>query len=299
MKLSKKVDGNTSVYGIIGNPIEHSLSPLIQNTLAKHFDINSVYIPYKINEEYFNSGIEGIINSGSKGFNITFPYKKEILKYAETKSKECIALESANIAKIENGKIHLDSTDGKGFVNGFLAQFKTGFKDKNVLLLGLGSAGKSIAYSLEAEKLGINNLFIKTKDVKEKIIFLDKLTENENIKHIRVIDDVEEKQNIDELDLDIIINATNIGFTKDEIHPYLENYKFNKNQIVVDIVYNPIETKLLKRAKKYNAKTQNGIAMLVFQAIENFKIWNDIKIKKEVALELYEEISKEISKKQK
>jgi len=259
------IDAKTQVYGVIGYPIKHSLSPVFQNALMRYAGLNAVYLAFEIKPEELKKAFEGFIAAGFKGINVTVPFKEDIillLDYVEDTAKEIGAV---NTVKFEDGKALGYNTDWIGFLKS-LKSVISDVRGKKVLVLGAGGASKAVVYALVREGAEVY-LWNRTK---EKAL---KLAQKFNLK---VVDSPEEVVN----EVEVIVNTTSVGL-KDEDPPIFNYDLIKENQVVVDIIYK--ETKLLKRAKEKGAKTLDGLPMLLWQGIEAFKIWNGCEVPYSVA----------------
>lgn len=264
------INWNTSLYCLIGNPIDKSLSPLIHNEMFRIFGKNSIYLAFNIEENKLRDVIDGFKAINVKGFNVTIPYKKEIIKYLDDLYPEAKTLGAVNTVKNQNGKLIGFNTDGDGFFE-TLVDNEIDITDKNVLLLGAGGAAYAIAITLS--KKGIGSIHIANR-TREKAISLEKEIKKVNPNLLTATGDLK-LDNINKKAIDIIINATSIGMYPMENLSPIELNGFKENIVVYDIVYKPRESKLIKDAKSRGYKTINGISMLLKQAILSQKVWFD------------------------
>ena len=247
-------------YIVIGNPIEHSLSPKLHNYWIKKNKIEAVYEKKKINE----SDIEFIISEIKKekitGANVTIPFKKKVISYMDELSPEANESQSINTIYSQNGKLIGHNTDISGFELG-IKYSKYDVKNKIVFVLGAGGVVSSIIIALKrmkAAKIIISN---RTKS---------KVEDLKNIfNKIETIDWGETPN------FDMIINATSIGL-KNEDGIKLDYSKIEPNKFFYDVIYNPKETIFLKRAKLFGNKAENGKMMFIYQAHQAFTIWNKL-----------------------
>lgn len=264
------INWNTSLYCLIGNPIDKSLSPIIHNEIFKILGKNSIYLAFNVEESKLKDVIEGLKAINVEGFNVTIPYKKEIIKYLDDLYPEAKTLGAVNTVKNQNGKLIGFNTDGDGFFE-TLVDNEFDITDKNVLLLGAGGAAYAIAITLS--KKGIGSIHIANR-TREKAISLEKEIKKVNPNFITATGDLK-LDNINKKAIDIIINATSIGMYPMENQSPIELNGFKENIVVYDIVYKPRESKLIKDAKSRGYKTINGISMLLKQAILSQKVWFD------------------------
>lgn len=245
--------------GLIGNPISHSLSPIIHKKISEYLNEN---INYKL-EECEKINID-YLKENYDCFNVTMPFKKKIIPYINELSNRSKIIKSVNCVKNEKGILKGESTDGKGFVEAFKIKFNEVFENKNICIIGTGGSGKSLAFEIEKE--GPKNIFYLSKSQKGKNIF--------SYNDLSFLEDC-----------DIIINASPLGFINDE-SPCDD---FFENQIVCDLIYGK-KTKFLKEAYKKNCRLMDGLGMLVFQAIYSWEFWFNIKIDKRVGIKIWSEL---------
>ena len=264
------INWDTKLYCLIGNPIDKSLSPLIHNEIFKILYKNSIYLAFNIEDNKLKDTIDGFKAINVKGFNVTIPFKKTIIRYLDGLSPEAKTLGAVNTVKNQNGKLIGFNTDGDGFFE-TLVDNEIDITDKNVLLLGAGGAAYAIAITLS--KKGIGSIHIANR-TREKAISLEKEIKKVNPNFITATGDLK-LDNINKKAIDIIINATSIGMYPMENLSPIELNGFKENIVVYDIVYKPRESKLIKDAKSRGYKTINGISMLLKQAILSQKVWFD------------------------
>ena len=267
------INWDTKLYCLIGNPIDKSLSPLIHNEIFKILYKNSIYLAFNIEDNKLKDTIDWFKAINIQGFNVTIPYKKTIIEYLDDLSPEAKMLEAVNTVKNQDVKLIGYNTDGQGFLQ-TLIDNGIDIKDKNVLLLGAGGAAYAIGITLSLN--GVNSIYIANRS-REKAISLERQIKKNSSIFIQVTD--LSLENVDKKDIDIIINATSIGMYPLENMSPIELNGFKENPIVYDIVYKPMETKLIQDAKSRGFKTFNGISMLLDQAILSQKIWLNLEKK--------------------
>ena len=245
---------------VIGNPIQHSLSPKLHNYWFKRNDIDAVYDKKEINEKDIKSIISELKNEKINGINVTIPFKKVVIPFMDELSPEANESQSVNTIYSQNGKLIGHNTDISGFELG-IKYSKYDVKDKKVFILGAGGVVSSIITALKrmgAAKIIISN---RTKSKAEDL---------KNIFNELEIVDWGETPNFD-----MIINATSIGL-KNEDGIKLDYSKIEPTKFFYDVIYNPKETIFLKRAKLYGNKAENGKMMFIYQAHQSFTIWHKL-----------------------
>ena len=251
---------NKKKYLVIGNPIEHSLSPKLHNYWLKQNNINAAYEKMKLNFDDLKEIIQKVKKKEIDGINVTVPFKKKIIQYLDELTKEAMSTQSVNTIYTNNGKIIGHNTDIDGFENS-IKKIGLDLKNKKVLILGAGGVVPSIIFALN--KLQVSTIIVSNR-TKEKAQELNKF-----FKNLIVIDWGEL------LDFDVIINATSIGLIEnDELN--LDFSKIGSGKLFYDVIYNPSETKFLKIGKKLGNNTINGKMMFIYQASSAFQVWHGI-----------------------
>ena len=245
---------------VIGNPIEHSLSPKLHNYWIKKNNIKAVYDKKKLDESNLKNIIYEVKEKKITGINVTVPFKKAIIPFLEELTLEANETQSVNTIYFNNEKVIGHNTDIEGFELS-LKHCKYDVKDKKVFILGAGGVVSSIIYSLRkmnASEIIVSNRTKKKADILKNIF-----------KDIDVVDWGEIPN------FDMIINATSIGLKKeDEIK--FDYSVIGADKFFYDVIYNPKETIFLKRAKLLGNRTENGKMMFIYQALRSFNIWHKI-----------------------
>ena len=247
-------------YFVIGNPIEHSLSPKLHNYWIKKNNIKAVYDKKQLNE----NDIEGIISEVRKnkinGLNITVPFKKTIIPFLDDLTPLAKKTQSVNTIYKEENKVIGHNTDIGGFE---LAIKKINYdvRNKKVFILGAGGVVPSIIIALK--KMGVSKIILSNRTI-------------ENAQNLKKIMSELEVLNWGEIpDFDIIINATTLGLKKtDEIK--LDYTAIGSNKLFYDVIYNPKLTNFLLNAKESGNQIENGKMMFIYQAHQAFAIWHKI-----------------------
>jgi shikimate dehydrogenase len=252
-------------YCIIGDPVQHSLSPVMQNSAFSALGMNSSYISFRVPSRELKTSIESLKSIGIAGFNVTIPHKISILPYLDELDNTASKSNAVNTVKNEGGKLIGYNTDLYGFIQP-LYKRNIEFKGIKVLIIGAGGAAYAIVTALSYEK-----------EVGE-IIIVNRSSQNASIlvQHglkLGLNTHKEDFSNLPKIALqsDLIVNATSIGL-HNETSP-IRRDNINPKCIVYDIVYKPIITDLLGKAKDVNAKVVYGYEMLLAQGAQAFKIW--------------------------
>jgi len=263
-------------YFVIGNPIVHSLSPVIHNHWFRKYNIEGYYEKRKLEEEDLKNFINEIRNNKNiNGANITVPFKKKIINFLDELSSAAQTTQSVNTIVKKNGKIIGHNTDVSAFNETIKNYIKNKFDNKslNSLIIGAGGVTSSVISSLVNLNNINNTLYImnRTKKKAEDLV-LSGLTSAS--KRPNVLDWGDIPQN-----LDIVINTTSVGLVKDEsLNLDFSNYKGTNNTLFYDLIYNPKETNFLTDAKKRGNQIKNGQMMFLLQAKHAFRLWTNIDV---------------------
>ena len=247
-------------YFIIGNPVEHSLSPKIHNFWFKENNINSVYEKETLTEDKLEVFVQKIREGDINGANITVPFKQKIIPYLDELTDLSKKTQSVNTLFKKDNSVVGDNTDVYGFSQSILNQ-NINLQNKKALILGAGGVAPSLITALE--DLSIGQIYIKNRTF-EKLLKLKASFE-------RIIPLKQDEEN----EYDIVINATSVGLKKDDKINF--NFDNLKNKVIFyDTIYNPPMTNLLKIAKEKKHTIINGKSMLFLQAQKAFQIWTGI-----------------------
>jgi len=262
------VSGKTKVYAVIGDPIEHSLSPAMQNAAFEASKLDYVFLGFKVKSAEVGSAISGVRALGIQGLNVTMPHKNAVIRFLDEVDQTAKLLEAVNTVKNENGKLCGFNTDGVGAL-GALKANGVEPKGKKVVLLGAGGAARAVAFALakEADELSILN---RTLVSAAELADLLKQEFDANV-IAYALSPLAVKANV--ADADLLINATSVGMKPNAKQTLVAPEWFKPDLAVMDIVYDPIETKLAKDAKAAGAKVVSGVEMLIYQGAASFEIW--------------------------
>jgi len=260
-------------YLVIGNPIEHSLSPKLHNYWLKENSIDAIYEKKLVNKVDLKDIINQVREGKIAGINVTVPFKKEVISHLDKLTLDAEVTQSVNtilLAKERNNMIIGHNTDIGGFESA-IKDTKYNFVGKKILILGAGGVTPSIIFALYKMKVSSVILSNRTKAKAEHLKnFYNPIMAKENDwNKIKVVDWGEIPE------FDMVINTTSVGLKNDQ-NLGLDFSKIGKGKFFYDVIYNPKETNFLKTGKDLGNKTENGKKMFIYQAAEAFKIWHDI-----------------------
>ena len=249
-------------YLVIGNPIDHSLSPKLQNWWLKENNIDAIYDKIKLEDNEIKNFIQDIKEQKIAGCNVTVPFKKTVIPFLDKLSPEAEQTQSVNTITFDDGDLVGHNTDIAGFDTA-IKKLNFSVKDKKVLILGAGGVVPSLIFALK-------NMHV------EEIVISNRTREKaENLKGLFNNLKILEWGNL--TDFHMVINATSLGLNNETINLDFPNLGHDK--LFYDVIYNPRETRFLKMGKQLGYKTENGKTMFVYQALEAFKLWHKIEPK--------------------
>lgn len=275
--MKNSFHNTTELIGLIGNPIKHSYSPFIHNVAIELTNLNYIYLPFNVPSANLRNALKGVIALGIKGFNVTVPHKVKILDYLNDLSEEAAMTGAVNTVVNEHGKLKGYNTDVNGVIE-TLIPFKEDITGSEITIFGAGGGARSVIYVLirnfKPKKINLINR-TEHRALSIRSYFGDKMKFDSfysfELFPPQIVDLIANSK--------LVVNATPIGMypdIDDNITTIPES--FNDNQIVFDLVYNPVKTNLLKIAESRGAVILDGINMLVQQAAKSFKLWTGVEM---------------------
>ncbi len=249
-------------FFVIGNPINHSLSPKLQNWWLKENNIEAIYDKIKLEDHEIENFLQNIKEQKITGCNVTVPFKKTVIPFLDKLSPEAKQTQSVNTITFDNGNLVGHNTDILGFYNA-IKKLNFDIKGKKVLILGAGGVVPSIIFALK--NMNVQEITISNR-TREKADNLKILFNNLKILEWGHLSDFH-----------MVINATSLGLNNEKID--LNFSSSGRDKLFYDVIYNPHETLFLKMGKQLGYKTENGKTMFVYQALEAFKLWHKIEPK--------------------
>ncbi|MEM2999555.1 MAG: shikimate dehydrogenase [Candidatus Bathyarchaeia archaeon] len=266
--MTMVISGKTRVCGVIGDPVAHTLSPIIQNAAFNHLKLDFVYLAFNVKTAELENAMRGMRGLGIHGLNVTMPHKSAVIKYLDQLNPTVQLLGSANTILNKDGKLLGFNTDGIGALKA-LKENGVKLSGKKMLLLGAGGSAKAIAFAF-AEEIGelviLNRAAEKATELAAVLnrVFGKKIAGG-------ALSSTAVQQNLQ--DADILVNATSVGMQPNVDQSLVQPQWLRPDLAVMDIVYNPVETKLAKDAKAAGAKVISGVEMLIYQGAASFELW--------------------------
>jgi shikimate dehydrogenase len=249
------IDAHTQLYGIIGDPVQHSLSPILHNKAFKRMGLNAVYLPFEV--KHLEEAIRGIRGLDIRGVSVTQPFKTEVLPFLDKVETVAEKIRAVNTIANEGGRLVGYNTDWRGALEAL--EEKVDLKGKKILLLGAGGAARAIGFGLKER--GCQTIISNRS--------LDKA--NELAKALGFI--CMPWSSINEPKLDVVINATSVGMSPHHAGSPLPKTFLKEGMVVMDIVYQPLKTQLLQEAEEKGCQTIDGLEMFVRQGAGQLEIW--------------------------
>ena len=264
--MKEKINGNTKIYGIIGFPVKHSFSPRMHNAAFYKLNMNATYLPFPVKPGSIPQAIKGIKALNILGFNVTIPHKNSIIKYLDEITPIARNVGAVNTVRNINGRLIGTNTDVAGFIRS-LKELDFSPLKKNIGLIGAGGSARALIAGLAEAGASQILIFNRTLDNAKRLeIEFSKNFPTTNIKPLPL-------EEINNPHLDLLVNSSSVGLKPNE-SPIDLNLNHNIKH-VVDIIYNPSKTKLIKQAEKLGIPNINGLGMLLYQGCESFKFWTN------------------------
>ena len=282
------ITGKTRLLAVIGAPIGHSLSPIIQNAALHAAGLDYVYTALPVRADALASAVRGLRDAGIAGFNVTIPFKTEIIPLLDALSEDARRIQAVNTVVIEDGRMVGHNTDVAGFLAGF-AERGIALTGKNAVLIGAGGAARAALWGLL--RSGVRSVVIGVRNAsKGAALAADFAADGD----VRVLSFDDAAWIAACSDADLVVQTTPLGMTPHtEEMPPVDAAVINPSAVVYDLIYTPAETRFLREARARGCETINGETMLVAQGAEAFHLWTgkrpDVELMKRV---LREELSR-------
>ena len=269
------ITGHTKLTGLLGSPVEHSISPMMHNTSFQALDLDYVYLCFDVKENGLKDSIQGLRTLGVKGFNLTMPNKNKVLEYLDDLSAAAHCIGAVNTVENRDGKLIGHNTDGIGFMRSVKEQ-GISVEGKTITLMGIGGAATAICTQAALDGAKAIHIFARSTSrflprIREVISRLSAQVSCD----IRILDNEDHTALRESLSESVLlVNATSVGMAPDTDACILPDASFLHPALAVaDIIYNPWETRLLAMAREAGCKAFNGYSMLLYQGAEAFRIW--------------------------
>lgn len=264
------IKGSTEVLGIFGYPIKHTLSPAMQNAAMRQLGLDMVYVPWEVKPGALKVALDGVRAMGIRGINLTIPHKEEALKYLDEISDEVRIIGAANTVVNNNGVLTGHNTDGRGLLLSLKENHQFSPSGKSAVIIGAGGAARGIAASLALS--GTSKILLANRTAEKATTLAKELSGKISAATFLYtgLDSDEIKAFLPKAD--ILINASSAGMNGENDLDLPINL-LPVDAIVADIVYKPLETTLLSKARKLGLKREDGLGMLACQGAMGFELW--------------------------
>lgn len=278
------IDGHTRTCGLIGNPVEHTLSPSIHNALAEKFSHNLVYVPFAVEKGQAPAAVTGAYALNILGLNVTVPFKSEVLPGLVETDALAEQIGAVNTLVRVGGGFKGYNTDMPGLYRA-MASEGIGLAGEEVILLGAGGAARAVAFLCAAK--GASKVYLLNRSVEKANAVANEVNEKTGKKLIVPMALFDYGELPDRKFL--AIQATSVGLYPDTEHAVIEEEAFyQKIHTGYDLIYKPSETRFMKLVKEQGGKAYHGLKMLLYQGIIAYELWNGVEVSEGTAQEVYE-----------
>lgn len=286
-----EINGKTKLMGLIGNPVEHTLSPVIHNTIAECMGENMAYVPFPVAED-IEAAIKGAYALGIQGMNITVPYKSDAIPYLADIDKEAGIIGAVNtLVRTENGYKGYN-TDLPGLYRAILSE-GIEVKVSRVIIVGAGGAARAAAFMCAFN--GAESVVILNRTVEKAVRIVEEVKEKTDFTNI-CAKSITEYDSI-EGDGYLVLQATKVGlYPKTEESPIMDAVFFKKAAVVYDLIYTPQETMFMRLAAKQGVAAYNGLKMLLYQGVAAYEMWNCVTVPETVVEKAYQALLGKLQK---
>lgn len=281
------ISGRTQVLGVIGHPVEHTFSPAMHNAALKALGVDSVYLAFHVLPEFLGEAMAGMRALQVRGLNVTVPHKQGVMEWLDEISPEARAIGAVNTIDNRDGRLKGYNTDAFGVMESLRRQAGLEELPPLVVLLGAGGAARAILYGL-----------LRQKEVEEVLVLNRTVEKAEGLacdldpggRRVR-IGSLEPGRQARVRDAGLLINSTSVGMHPHEgFPPLVGRGSMHPGMVVLDIVYNPLRTRLMEEAEAARGRALNGLGMLVYQGARSFEIWTGKKPPVEVMMEVAQQV---------
>lgn len=284
------IDGYTRTCGLIGSPVEHTMSPVIHNTLAEAFSHNLVYVPFHVKEGTISDAIKGAFALNLLGLNVTVPYKNQVIPYLSQIDELAEKIGAVNTLVRKSDGFMGYNTDMPGL---YRAMCSEGIKleGQDVILLGAGGAARAVAF-LCASK-GVNKVYLLNRSLEKAVVVAEEVNKKTGRECIYPMALADYKKLPEKTFL--AIQATSVGLYPDVDHAVIEEEDFYRRiHTGYDLIYKLANTRFMQLVRKQKGQAFHGLKMLLYQGVIAYELWNNVSVSEELALRVYEEMKEKM-----
>ena len=283
-----EINGKPKVYGLIGNPVGHTMSPRIHNMLAELQGVDMVYVPFAVKENLLDA-VTGAYALGVEGLNVTIPYKQEVMQYCTKVDEMAASIGAVNTLIRTPEGYEGYNTDMSGLYRAFCLH-KIELRGKKIILLGAGGAARAVA--MMCVRYGASELYLVNRTKERADAIAEEIRQSATKCKVNTLL-LSEYESIPE-DRYIAIQCTSVGLYPNVDEAVIEDNSFySKIEKGYDLVYRPQETKFMKLVGQAGGEAFNGLSMLLFQGIIAYELWNHINVSDKMAMRVYEQLKGE------
>lgn len=280
------IDGRTQICGLIGNPVEHTMSPVIHNSLAEHYGHNLAYLPLLTKPEMLEEAVKGAKAMHFLGCNVTVPFKEKVMAYLDELDETAEKIGAVNtLVRCESG-LKGYNTDMPGLLRAMQSD-NVPIEGEKVIILGAGGVARAVAMMLQKENAAEIIILNRSKDKAVKLA--------EEFGGIGMgLDEIHLLSGTDY----IVLQATSVGmYPNCDDLLVTDSAFYQKVKVGYDIIFNPFDTAFMKAVRKAGGRAYNGLKMLLYQGVIAYEFWNQMQVEETVALEIYEKMCSMMEKK--
>lgn len=274
--MKSEITGHTRLAALFAKPARHSISPVMHNLSFAHHDIDAIYLAFDVEPENLKDSIQSIRSFDMLGVNLSMPHKMAVIPYLDELSSAAELIGAVNTIVNKEGKLIGYNTDGIGFMRG-LKDIAVEIKNKRITVIGAGGAATAIICQAALDGVSHIDVFNRKDEfygkIQEKLAYIAektgcRITLQELTKESELVDSVKNSA--------LLVNATGVGMSPNESQSPIEDFSILRSDLAVyDVIYNPRQTLLLKKAQESGAKTANGLSMLIHQGAAAFELWTE------------------------
>ncbi|TCZ77050.1 shikimate dehydrogenase [Paenibacillus albiflavus] len=260
------INSDTVLYGVLGDPIRHSRSPIMIGRAFREMGINAAYAAFRVEPQDLSAAVQGIRALGLGGANVTIPHKIEVMRYLDEIDEGARVAGAVNTIVNKGGRLIGYNTDGIGYVRSLKNETGASLAGARVLMLGAGGAARGVAYALARE--GVSRIYIANRTLERAVELADLIGEYTSAVGLRTADVGDIMREVD-----IVVNTTSVGMSPNVDETPLPAELLHNRLIVSDLIYNPQETRLLREAALAGATAHGGLGMFIYQGAYAFELW--------------------------
>lgn len=277
--MAWEIDARTKIIALVGDPIEHSLTPRIQNAALKQLGVNVRNIAFRVPKGFLRDFVKGVKVAGVLGVMVTIPHKEDAFKLADEHDEFAELMGSANLLIFKNSQVIAYSTDGYA-ASRSLKEAGIDVKGKCVAIVGTGGAGRALAFQFALD--GASKLLLFNRTVERAKKLSNELKRKLGFNELQIFPHDPDLLRSELKNCDLLVNATSVGMHPNEDEIPIPADALHRDLIVFDIVYNPVQTRLLREAKRKGCKTVDGVPMLVYTNEKALELCLGIKVSQDL-----------------